>query len=277
MLKKFFRILSYAEVLSFGKAQQNRKVKSNHVNDFLNVIKDGKSRIDLGDGTYLVFGLMPIIINPLTGHILDGQHKHDAFKKAMELGLIDENARILVGEWRVEPSDENTLIINLNSNSKNWSLDDYMNCYAQYLENYAKLKQFCETHSLCKKEDASSKAEKTNNYRYGAAIITGKGETSRLKASTFSFTDEQLAEADTIHKEMIEIRKKIGMPVFATGNEVEAMAIEWHTQRKFISVANIKALNYVPTSIKERQIKNKSDWNFVFCKLKDAIQKKGIA
>lgn len=274
MLKNFFKTLSYAEAHSFGKAQRNRKVKRNHVNDFVNVIKDGKSRIDLEDGTYLVFGIIPIIVNPVTGNILEGQHRHAAFEKAYEDGLIGDNARILVGYWRIEdPELENIITIDLNSKTKNWSLDDYMASYAQYLENYARLKQFCETHSLCNKPNTSAKAEKTNKYRYGAAIITGKGQTASLKAGVFSFTEEQLTEAETIHKEMVDIRKKLGLPVYATGSEVEAMAIEWHTQRKFISASDIKALVYIPVDVRGRQLSNKSDWNYVFCRLKDAIQK----
>lgn len=274
MLDKFFKILSYEEVHSFGKAQRNRKVKKNHVNDFVNVIKDGKSRIDLEDGTYLVFGIIPIIVNPITGNILEGQHRHAAFMKAYDNGLIDKNARLLVGYWEIDdPELENIITIELNSKTKNWSLDDYMASYAQYLENYARLKLFCETHSLCNKPNKSEKAEKTSKYRYGAAIITGKGQSSNLKAGVFSFTEEQLAEAETIHKEMVDIRKKLGLPIYATGNEVEAMAIEWHTQRKFISASDIKALTYIPVDVRERQLSNKSDWNYVFCRLKDAIQK----
>lgn len=267
-----FEILSYAEVVSFGKAQRNRQVKENHVNDFCNVIKDGKSRIELEDGTYLVMGMLPVIVNPKSNNILDGQHRIEAFKKAHEKGLIDDNARLLVGYWEVEPGeDENRLTIDLNTKTKNWSVDDYINSYAQGLPSYAKLIEFCKTHTLC--HVTSNKGER-NKPRYAAAIITGKGCQSALKSGTFTFTDEQLKEADTIHKELLEIRKKLNMPL--TGDEIEYMASEWHVQRNFISAADIKTLTYIPTDVREKKVYNKKDWAYIFARLRDVISKKNL-
>lgn len=272
MKKNFFKILSYEEVLSFGKAQRNRKVTDNHVNDFYNVIKAGKSRIELENGTYLVLGIIPVVVNPRTGYIMDGQNRIAAFKKAYEKGDIDNNARILVGFWEVEPgAAENTLIIDLNTKTKNWSMDDYINSYAQDIPCYARLVEFCQTHSLC--HVTTNKGER-NKPRYAAAIITGKGCQSALKAGTFSFTEEQFKAADTIHKELLEIRKKLNMPL--TGDEIEYMATEWHVQRNFISIADIKSLTYIPTDVREKKVYNRKDWAFVFSRLKDVVAKKSL-
>ena len=272
MKKNFFKILSYEEVLSFGKAQRNRKVNENHVNDFYNVIKAGKSRIELENGTYLVLGIIPVVVNPRTGYIMDGQNRVAAFKKAYEKGDIDNNARILVGFWEVEPgAAENTLIIDLNTKTKNWSMDDYINSYAQDIPCYSRLVEFCQTHSLC--HVTTNKGER-NKPRYAAAIITGKGCQSALKAGTFSFTEEQFKAADTIHKELIEIRKKLNMPL--TGDEIEYMATEWHVQRNFISIADIKSLTYIPTDVREKKVYNRKDWAFVFSRLKDVVAKKSL-
>lgn len=272
MKKNFFKILSYEEVLSFGKAQRNRKVTDNHVNDFYNVIKAGKSRIELENGTYLVLGIIPVVVNPRTGYIMDGQNRIAAFKKAYEKGDIDNNARILVGFWEVEPgAAENTLIIDLNTKTKNWSMDDYINSYAQDIPCYARLVEFCQTHSLC--HVTTNKGER-NKPRYAAAIITGKGCQSALKAGTFSFTEEQFKAADTIHKELVEIRKKLNMPL--SGDEIEYMATEWHVQRNFISIADIKSLTYIPTDVREKKVYNRKDWAFVFSRLKDVVAKKSL-
>ena len=272
MNNKFFKILSYEEVASFGKAQRNRKVNDNHVNDFYNVIKSGKSRVELEDGNYLVLGIIPVVVNPRTNYIMDGQNRIEAFKKAYEKGDIDDKARILVGFWEVEPgAAENTLIIDLNTKTKNWSMDDYINSYAQDIPYYAGLVEFCQTHSLC--HVTTSKGER-NKPRYAAAIITGKGCQSTLKAGTFSFTEEQFKAADTIHKELLEIRKKLNMPL--TGDEIEYMATEWHIQRNFISIADIKSLTYIPTDVREKKVYNRKDWAFVFSRLKDVIAKKSL-
>lgn len=272
MKNEFFKILSYEEVVSFGKAQRNRKVNDNHVNDFYNVIKAGKSRIELQDGTYLVLGIIPVVVNPRTGYIMDGQNRVAAFKKAYEKGDIDNKARLLVGFWEVEPgAAENTLIIDLNTKTKNWSMDDYINSYAQDIPSYAGLVEFCQTHSLC--HVATNKGER-NKPRYAAAIITGKGCQTALKAGTFNFTDEQFKAADTIHKELLEIRKKLNMPL--TGDEIEYMATEWHVQRNFISIADIKSLTYIPTDVKEKKVYNKKDWAYIFARLRDVISKKNL-
>ena len=272
MKKNFFKILSYEEVLSFGKAQRNRKVNENHVNEFYNVIKAGKSRIELEDGTYLVLGIIPVVVNPRTGNILEGQHRVEAFKKAYEKGDIDNNARLLVGFWEIETeAKENTITIDLNTKTKNWSMDDYITSYAQYLPSYTGLVEFCQTHSLC--HVTTNKGER-NKPRYAAAIITGKGCQSALKAGTFSFTEEQLKAADTIHKELLEIRKKLNMPL--TGDEIEYMATEWHVQRNFISIADIKSLTYIPTDVREKKVYNRKDWAFIFSRLKDVVAKKSL-
>lgn len=271
----FFKILSYEEVASFGKAQRNRKVTPGHVNDFVNVIKDGKSRINLEDGTYLVFGLMPIVINPLTGHILEGQHKHEAFIKAYENGIIDENARMLVAFWEVEGEEaENTLIIDLNSKSKTWAIGDYMDCYAQYKDTYTKLRTFCEKHTLCHEVKKDRIVPK---YRYAAAMLTGRNCSTLLKSGSFSYTDIEESMADIIHDELCTIREKLGIPMY--GSDIEGMAVEWHKQRKIISVADIKKLYVFPKDVQRKltSVRNAKDWCEIFSRLKDILQKKGIA
>lgn len=272
MEQNFFKTLSYEEVGSFGKDQRNRVVNEIHVNDFYNVIKNGRSRVDLGDGTYLVLGILPVIVNPKTNHILEGQHRIAAFKKAHEKGDIDDNARIMVGYWRIEDDElENLITIDLNSNTKNWSLDDYMTSYAKYKTYYTQLRDFVQTHELCRVPTRKGDRLK---YRYAAAMITGKGCQTALKAGTLTFTPEQLKLADTIHRELVEIRKKLGMP--ATGDEIEYMATEWYVQRNFISVADIKSLTYLPKSVTEKKIYNKADWREVFSILKDCVGKKQL-
>lgn len=270
MNNDFFKILSYAEVLSFGKAQRNRKVKSSHVNDFVNVIKSGKSRVFLEDSTYLVFGSIPIVINPKTGHILDGQHRLEAFIKAYENGLLDENARIMVTFWDIDDEEiENTITIDLNSKTKNWQMGDYMASYSQYMEPYARLISFCKSHTLCHQTTKTGK-EKLK-YRYAAAMITGNCQQTQLKAGSFCFTDEQLKLGHTIHNEVYAIRQKLGLP--NTGDEIEYMTLEWYKQREYITVGDINSLRYLPKSITEKKIYNKSDWRVVFAELKDIIQK----
>lgn len=150
-------------------------------------------------------------------------------------------------------------------------MDDYIASYAQYISSYAKLVEFCKEHSLC---HVISKKGKRNKPRYAAAIITGKGSQSALKSGTFNVTEEQLKKADIIHKELLEIRKKLNMPL--TGDEIEYMALEWHVQRNFITVNDIKSLTYIPADVKEKKVYKRGDWAYVFCRLKDVIEKKNL-
>ena len=266
----FFKNLTYEEVLSFGKAQRNRKINTQHVNDFYSIIKAGKSKINLNDGTYLVFGVIPVVVNPITSHIMEGQHRLAAFIKAYENGDIDDNARIMVAFWEIEDEElENIITIDLNSKTKNWSVEDYMNSYAQYIDSYSMLMEFCKSHSLC--HEFSNTGREKLKYRYAAAMITGKGQQSALKAGTFSFTEEQYKNADTIHKELCDIRKKLGFPLI--GTEIEYMAIEWYVQRNFTTAADILSLTYLPTSVREKKAVSRSDWRIVFSQLKDVIEK----
>lgn len=253
-ISDFFEILGYEEVVMFGKAQRNRKVNEQHVNEFVNLIKNKEY-----DESTLVFGLMPIIVNPITNHILDGQHRLEAFKKAIEKGLIPSDAKVLVGKWVIPYEDEEKgIILMLNTHSKNWSMNDYLDSYAQMNEYYAKLRQFCQSHSLCyqKKGDVMKL-----NYRYGAAIIKGKACQSVLKKEEFMCDDAELALADVVHDEMAKIRQKMDMNYSST--DIEGMATEWHKARNIMSVKDIMKVN-IPKRIMNNKPKNASEWESVF-------------
>lgn len=266
-LNNFFKILSYEEVVLFGRAQRNRKINNKHVNDFVTILKDTVFEPD-EDGDMLAYGIIPVIVNPITNHILDGQHKVKAYKEAIDKGLIPSDVKILVGLWRIlDEAHENAVTIMLNSKSKNWSLNDYLDAYAQDSIYYATLKDFCQKHSLCKK--ITKTGDTQLNYRYGAAIITGKGCEEALKQGLFSFTNDQLAIAHNIHEEMVSIRRKLGLE---SSSEVEYMAKEWHKQRQIINVNDILALKYLPVFVREKQIRNLKDWKEVFSILHNAIE-----
>lgn len=266
-IDKMFQILSYEEVILFGKAQKNRKINEQHVNDFVTILKD-KTFVPDEDGDMVAYGCIPIIVNPVTNHILDGQHKLKAYKDAIDRGLIPSDVKILVGYWRVnDEAHENEVTIMLNSKSKNWSLNDYLDAYAQDIEFYSKLKNFCQNHSLCKR--ISKGGTEQLMYRYGAAIITGKGCQDVLKQGTFAFTDDQMAVADNVHQEMADIRKKLNLRSSA---EVEFMAKEWHKQRQIMTAKDIVSLKHIPASVRERQIVTQRDWREVFSILHNIIE-----
>ena len=266
----FYKILTYEEVAFFGKAQKNRKINEQHVNEFVTILKD-KTFVPDEDGDMLAYGIIPIIVNPVTNHILDGQHKLEAYKHAIDRGLIPNDVKILIGYWRVnDEAHENEVTIMLNSKSKNWALNDYLNAYAQDNDYYSKLKTFCQSHSLAKRIRTNGNEEL--KYRYGAAIITGKHTQAALRDGTLTFTDEEYKNADAIHKELVSIMKKLNL----TSTNVEEMAIEWHLQRKIVPVADILSMQYIPKDVREGETRTRNDWKRIFARLKDEIERKRL-
>lgn len=267
-IQDFFKTLSYEEVAFFGKAQKNRKINEKHVNDFVNFLKD-KVFVPDEDGDMLAYGLIPIIVNPVTNHVLDGQHKLAAYKKAIDSGLIPSDVKILVGYWKInDETHENEVTVMLNTKSKNWSLADFLNAYAQDNKCYSGLVDFCEKHDLCKKITKDGVQLK---FRYGAAIITGSACEKSLKNGTFSYTEDQFAVADIVHNEMVSIRKKLGLK--NASNEIEYMAKVWHEKRKEMTANDIVSLTYIPCSVRNMQITTQKDWVMVFLLLNEQIKK----
>lgn len=253
-MNDLFKAYSYEQVKDFGRNQKNRQIKPKHVNDFINVLKDKKEF-----PCNLAYGLIPVIYNPVTNHILDGQHKLEGYKDSIEKGLIHKDIKILVGFWEIWDEDlEKELIIQFNSNSKNWCLNDYLECYAQYNENYRKLKAFAEKHSLCYtiNKDGST----TLNYRYPAAIITGKCCYGVLSKELFTATEEDLAKAHVVHEELVKIMGWLRMEKCSS---VEPMAVSWNTHRRLITIDDLLTVG-VTTSMLRNNKKNIRDWNQLF-------------
>ena len=245
----------------FGRSQKNRQINDKHVNDFVTILKDKKFSPE-EDGTMLAYGIIPIIVNPVTNHILDGQHKLKAYNICIEKGLIPSGVKILIGMWSItDEAQENDFTIMLNSKSRNWQLNDYLDAYAVDNENYSKLREFCKTHNLCLKKNKKGDTISID-YRYGGAIIAGKAVSGLLKEGTFEFTDDQLAVADIVHREMEQIRKKMG--ITTSSSDIEGMASAWHTYRQIMTVDDIVKMPVIPSKAKEIQVKNKKDWDVVF-------------
>lgn len=271
-IAEIFKLLTYEEVKDFGRNQKNRQINEQHVNDFVNVLKN-KQWVPDEDGDMVAYEIIPVIYNPVFNHILDAQHKHKAYLKCIEQGIIPDNVKILVGYWPIYNEElEHMITIDLNNKTKNWSLNDYMDCYSKYMDAYAKLKSFCENHILCKK--INKDGEPQLKYRYGAAIVTGRGCEKVLKMGSLSFTEDQVALADIVHDEMVQIRHKLG--IYKTSSEVEDMAKAWHTQRKIMNAKDIVSLKHIPSSVKERQIKSQKDWNEVFSILNNIVQQQKL-
>lgn len=256
-MRKFidFGFVSYDESLKFGTNQENRAYNHAHLD------KIKKQCINSLDT------MPPITINVLTNHIIDGQHRLKAFQTLVENKEIDVDSKIKVMFVEIPIMDEKQAIIDANTNSKNWTIDDYIASYAKAgITSYIKLDEWCKAHPLAT-ENGKSK------FRYGASIITGRHCQGDLKKGDFSFTDEELKRADAVHAEMLEIVELFGLK--GKGAWIEALAVSWmdvRSQHEFHSW--MKELKNKKRRFLKLPKDNTRDWDNIFAQVHLAIDKK---
>lgn len=212
--------------------------------------------------------LMPAItVNTVTGNIIDGQHRHKAYTDLYALDLIPRNATIKVMYVEIPEDKELVAIVSANTNSKNWSLDDYIASYIKLgIDSYVKLDEWSKTHLLtCE----CGKAK----IRYASAILTGKRCNNVLKTGLFTLTDEDFERANVVHDEMFEIAEILGMK--SRGPWIESFAVSWtkvrdqHDINEWLKEFKAKKATYsrMPTD-------NSNDWEAMFAQVHLNIDKK---
>ena len=251
-----FDLVPYEGTKNYGSNQENRTFNHAHLEKI-------KKQCILTN----MEAIPPISINTRTNHVIDGQHRLKAYQTLIAEGALDPETRIKVMLLDIPVEEEKQAIIDANTNSKNWSLDDYILSYAKAgIVSYVKLDEWCKLHPLTS-EGGKSK------FRYGAAIITGKRCPSELKSGEFSFTDEEYERADEVHAEMLEIVELFNLT--GKGTWIESLATSWIATRE---------LHDFRTWMKELKLKkgkflrlpkaNSSDWNNIFSQVHLAIDKK---
>ena len=257
LMAKFisFQLVSYTDTLCYGTNQENRAYNHAHLE------KIKKQCITSMEA------MPPITVNTITNHIIDGQHRLKAYQTLVADGTLGPETRIKVMYIEIPLEEEKQAIIDANTNSKNWSLDDYIASYAKAgVVAYVRLDEWCKMHPLSS-ENGKSK------FRYGAAIITGKRCSQELKSGGFSFREEDYLRADDVHAEMLEIVDLFGLK--GKGAWIESLAISWiavreqHDFRTWMKELKAK---------KQRFLKlpkdNSKDWDSIFAQAHLAIDKK---
>lgn len=214
----------------------NRVVNWNHVKNIAKQMADG---LDF---------FPPITVNDNTNRIIDGQHRARAFNLLIEKGVengneikkLPENSVLPVMHVRCSEEEEMVLIIDANTNSKNWTLSDFIHRYAKEKESYSRLESWCadQSHPLLH-ENASGKKSKTYRYRVAAAILTGKICQKELKDGSFYVTEDEYAIGDNVYNELselfkrLEIKKRDGVIMRGYGkpSALEQIAILWRERR----------------------------------------------
>ena len=250
-----FDSVSYEQTLAFGTNQENRAYNHAHLEKIKRQIRKS-------------FDTMPpITINTVTNHIVDGQHRLKAYQNLYKSGELPTNSKIKVMFVDIPLTEEKQEIIDANTNSKNWSLDDYIASYVKGdIVSYVKLDEWCKLHALSSEKGKSK-------FRYGAAIITGRRCSSDLKKGTFSFTDEELQRADEVHAEMLEIVGLFNM--VGKGDWLESLATSWNAVRGQHEFRTwMKELKNKKQGFLKLPKNNGKDWDNIFAQAHLAIDMK---
>ena len=202
-----FAEVSFQESLTFGLHKENRALNPQHLEK---IKKQMIKSFDI---------IPPVTINVRTLHYIDGQHRGKAYYDLYQLGILPVEAKLKVMFVDIPIEEEKEAIINANTNSKNWSLENYITSHIKAgLVSYVKLDDWAKQHALTS-ENGKSK------FRYASAIVKGKRNNSEMKNGSFSFTEEELQRAEKVHAELREIAEMLEMS--GRGAWIESLACSW--------------------------------------------------
>ena len=267
-MKNFLKFseVSFDDTIGYGKNQRNRKINE------ANLSKIKKQMTESFDV------IPPITVNVVTGNIIDGQTRHKAYLDLMLEGRLPEDTKLKVMFVEIDENEEIEAIINANTNSKNWSSDDYFDSYVKgENDSYAKLEEFCKNHSLTHDTKKDGKIGK-KKFRYAACMIKGKDCHNELKQGTFTCTDEEIEHGDKVHSEILDILETLELPTNV--HWLGAMSLSWNRYRDMHSYSEWKeALETKKNHKRFIRLKkeNQTDWNIVFNELHSFIDLKKAA
>lgn len=253
-----FDFISYEETKKLQFHNQNRVINRLHLD------KIKKQHLEEGLGC-----MPPIIVNITTNDVIDGQHRTIAYQELIEEGKMSVDTKIQIQYVVMEEENELDTIVQVNKNQKGWTLENYIDSeIAGGNMNYIKLGEWCKTHIL-------SNCDGKPKYRYGGAILLGKGCQQRLQDRAFLFDDEAAKKAETIHSEMIEILKVLEFPM--KGCWIESMAIAWHGVRDLHDFKSwVRGLKKQKRELCKYPHESKGEWNGIFSKVHLELDKKTI-
>lgn len=216
----------------------------------------------------------PITVNRVTNHIIDGQHRLEAFKSLVQNGKIPEDSTISIMYVECSVEEERELTINANVNTKKWSLDDYIQSFAHDNEEYSKLIAWCKSHPMMYENQHTPGSKKTKGsyrYRFAAAILTGKTCQKSLKDGSFSATEDEYAVGEVVYNELKSIFDLLGKGKAAN---LEKVATLWHERRKLHPFEVwFKMLKRKKSTFQKMPMQNGGDWEAIFNKLHTDIDR----
>lgn len=257
-MKKTFRFVTLSEALLFTRNNRNRELDNAH-------LKDIKRQMSESFDT-----MPPITINSLTLHIIDGQHRLEAFKQLIEEGVFPPSTTIAVMFVEIPLEKELDAIIEAQAHNRSWQQADYIHSFIKNgNQNYISLDDWCRVHSLT----ANPKDPSRPKYRYGAIMMKGSQARATLNDGTFTVTDEELLEANKTHDEVVDIINAMGISI--TGTSLENMLSSWRKHRNLDKFTDVR--RYIKThsgGLRKMAKVNCSDWNTIFSNIHTSLNLK---
>ena len=213
---EYDRIYHFTNGENFKFLNSNREINMPHAN------KIARAIIEENQAQYI--DAISVDIN--TYIVIDGQHRLTAFKKAWEKGLnVEMDVR-----FKDYPKDMLHIIIDMNTNHKNWTTNDRVNSLREKGNSIDKLIEFCndDKHSLLHR--LNKKGLKTPTLRYASALMLGKSITQDIKDNKVRIKDSQFEFGHKLHGEAEAILDALQLKT-RTGGWLEHFLTAWHNVR----------------------------------------------
>lgn len=229
-ISKIFIPVSAVEATKFKYNVANRLITKKHVDDFLDSILLDAEKLNKSEFP-IVFDAVPIYVNPRTKNVLDGQHRLQAFVRAVAAGIIPANSYIMVMFLECEPEEEIEKIQKFNTKARNWVTADFVRaCVTAGVESYKKLYDFTSSHLIC-----WSKGKLL--YSYAHLFLKGTLGDIAIREGQFTVTEEEIALGHEIHKEIVAIREMLG--ITAKNNQLQRMIMVWRRFRNDLKLQDV--------------------------------------
>lgn len=201
--------------VSYGFAVKN--FKRSPFNRDLNEKWVSKLKKDMATGDGLKHQ-QPIVVNAVTGNIIDGNHRFEAFKEGYEEGVIYEGDKLRVFYEECSLDEERDLIIKY-QNELHWKTKDYVKIASVSSESRPYIEKL---------EKAMSGRELFEGGKYNRAAMFMTGKSIRNKASLyldFRGTDEEIELGCRVHDDAVKILNAFGLP--HKGQFITSLGMSW--------------------------------------------------
>lgn len=214
---EYDRIYHFTNGEEFKFLDSNREVYMPHAS------RIAKAIIEKGQAPFI--DAISVDIN--TYIVVDGQHRLTAFKKAWALGFdVEMDVR-----FKNYPKDMLPIIIDMNTNHKNWTTNDRVNSLREDGNTIDKLIEFCndDAHPLLHR--TNNKGVKKPTLRYASGLILGKSITQEIKDGRVQISDAQFENGKRLYKEAEAILDTLHLKS-KTGGWMEHFFTAWYNVRQ---------------------------------------------